>query len=109
MKTTGIVCEFNPFHNGHARLLAEAKRRGAEAVVCVMSGNAVQRGELAIVDPYTRAEIALRCGADLVLELPYPWSASSAEGFAKAAVHVLADYADAILFGNAEKKLNINL
>ena len=100
MRTTGIVCEFNPFHNGHARLFSEARARGAERIVCCCSGNAVQRGELAVADSYTRAEIAVRCGADLVLSLPYPWSSASAEGFADAAVAVLSDYVDTILFGS---------
>lgn len=100
MSTTGIVCEFNPFHNGHAHLFAEARKRGAEKIVCVMSGNAVQRGELAVADAYTRAEIALRCGADLVLELPYPWSASSSEPFAEAGIAILSDYVDTVLFGS---------
>ena len=100
MKTTGIVCEFNPFHNGHAHLFAEARAKGAERIVCVMSGHAVQRGELAVTDAYTRAEIAVRCGADLVLSLPYPWSSASAEGFADAAVAILSDYVDTVLFGS---------
>lgn len=100
MKTFGIVCEWNPFHNGHARLLLEARKRGAECIVCVMSGSAVQRGELAVADPYTRAEIAVRCGADLVLTLPYPWSSASAEGFADAAISILSDYVDTVLFGS---------
>ncbi|MBQ8345842.1 MAG: nucleotidyltransferase family protein [Clostridia bacterium] len=100
MSTFGIVCEWNPFHNGHARLLSEARRLGADRIVCVMSGCAVQRGELAVADPYARAEAALRCGADLVLQLPYPWSAAGADYFAEAAVTVLEDYADVLLFGS---------
>ena len=89
MRITGIVCEYDPFHNGH-RYLLERAREGSDAVVCVMSGNATQRGGLAIVDKYTRAEMALRGGADLVLELPYPYSSASAEFFATAGVSVLA-------------------
>jgi predicted nucleotidyltransferase len=65
-----------------------------------MSGNAVQRGELAIADKYARAEMALKCGADIVLELPYPWCAASAEGFASAAVRIISEYADKIFFGS---------
>ena len=78
MSNFGIVCEFNPLHNGHARLFREARELGAERIVCVMSGNAVQRGELAIFDKYKRAEAALRFGADLVIELPFPWCSASA-------------------------------
>lgn len=100
MKDFGIICECNPFHNGHARLFSEARAMGADRIVCVMSGNAVQRGELAIADRYLRAEILVRCGADLVLELPYPWSAGSAEYFSSAAVTVLSDYVDHIVFGS---------
>ncbi len=100
MKDLGIICECNPFHNGHARLFAEARAMGAERIVCVMSGNAVQRGELAVADRYLRAEILVRCGADLVLELPYPWSSGSAEYFSSAAVAILSDYVDHIMFGS---------
>lgn len=100
MKDFGIVCECNPFHNGHARLFHAARERGAERIVCVMSGNATQRGELAVADRYLRAEILVRCGADLVMELPYPWSAGSAEYFSSAAVSILSDYVDHIVFGS---------
>lgn len=100
MKDFGIICECNPFHNGHARLFAEARAMGADRIVCVMSGNAVQRGELAVADRYLRAEILVRTGADLVLELPYPWSAGSAEYFSAAAVSILSDYVGTIVFGS---------
>lgn len=91
MKAVGIVAEYNPFHNGHLRHI-EATRRLLDAeipVVCVMSGDFVQRGEPAIYSKYARAEAAARCGADLVFELPLPWSVSSAEGFARGAVGIL--------------------
>ena len=100
MSVYGIVSEFNPFHRGHEYLLDTARKMGAEAVVCVMSGNATQRGELAIIDKYLRAEAAVCGGADLVLELPFPWSSASAEGFATAAVHVLSSFCDTVLFGS---------
>lgn len=96
----GIVCEFNPFHNGHAYLLEAARSIGAENIVCAMSGNAVQRGELAVADKYLRAEAALRCGADLVLEIPFPWSAASAEFFALAGIRILRRYCDSVIFGS---------
>ena len=98
--TFGIICEFNPFHNGHKRLLDEARARGAERIVCVMSGNAVQRGEIAVLDKYTRAKAALLSGADLVLELPYPWCAASAEFFAGAGIGILSDFCDTVFFGS---------
>lgn len=100
MSDFGIICEFNPIHNGHVRLLQKAREMGAERIVCVMSGNAVQRGELSIADKYFRAEQALKCGADLVLELPYPYSSASAEYFARAGVKILSDFVDNIIFGS---------
>lgn len=92
MKTVGIIAEYNPFHTGHAWQLAELRRRlGSDtAVVCAMSGNFVQRGDFAIVRKHVRAEVAVRCGADLVLELPLPWATASAEAFARGGVEVLA-------------------
>ncbi len=91
MKICGIAAEYNPFHNGHARHLAETRRRlGAEtAIVCAMSGNYVQRGDLAILEKYRRAQAAARCGADLVLELPLSACLWSAAGFAWGAVSLL--------------------
>jgi len=100
MLSYGIVSEFNPFHNGHAYLFKSARERGAEAIVCVMSGNSVQRGELAITDKYARAKAALECGADLVLELPFPWSSGSAEYFAEAAVYIASFFSDTLFFGS---------
>ena len=102
MKTIGVVAEYNPFHNGHAYHLAESRRKAGEdaAVIAVMSGDFVQRGEAAVYSKYARAEAACRCGADLVIELPLPWCAASAEGFAKAAVHILGSLgADVLSFG----------
>ena len=92
MKTAGIIAEYNPFHTGHAWQLAELRRAlgGDAAVVCAMSGNFVQRGDFAIVRKHTRAEAAVRGGADLVLELPLPWATASAETFARGGVEVLA-------------------
>ena len=91
MTVCGIVAEYNPFHAGHAHHIAEARRiLGADsAVVCAMSGNFVQRGDLAVMEKYARAEAAVRCGADLVLETPLVACLSSAEGFARGAVSLL--------------------
>lgn len=87
--TAGIICEFNPFHLGHKYLIESVRKSGADRIVCVMSGNFVQRGEAAIADKYTRAEMAVLCGADLVLELPFPYCAASAGYFAFAGVNIL--------------------
>jgi predicted nucleotidyltransferase len=89
MRIAGIVCECNPFHGGHAHLIESARRDGVDTVVCLMSGEFVQRGEAAIVDARVRAEALVRGGADLVLELPFPYSAASAEHFAAAGVKML--------------------
>ena len=104
MKTVGVIAEYNPFHTGHAWQLAELRRvfGGDTAVVCAMSGNFVQRGDLAIVRKHVRAEAAVRGGADLVLELPLPWAAASAEAFARGGVEVLAGtgVVEALAFGS---------
>ena len=95
-----IVSEFNPFHNGHAYLIKKAREMGADTVTCIMSGNATQRGELAITDKYLRAEAAVKAGADLVIELPFPWCAASAEYFAEAATCLVAPFGDKLIFGS---------
>lgn len=100
MKIAGIISEFNPFHNGHKYIVDRAKAEG-DAVVAVMSGNFSERGEPTVVDKYTRAEMALKCGVDLVLELPFPSASSSAEYFAEAGVRVLDRVgASKIVFGS---------
>lgn len=101
MKTVGIVCEYNPLHKGHARQLQLVREAfGSDcAIVCVMSGSFVQRGAPAILDKSIRAEAALMCGADLVLELPVTCALSSAEGFAAGAVRQLQGLCDVLCFG----------
>jgi len=91
MNIIGIVAEYNPFHNGHLHHIMESKSilSREAAIICVMSGNFVQRGDVAVFDKHARAEAAAKCGADLVLELPLPWVISSAEGFARGAVGLL--------------------
>ncbi len=100
MAIFGIVSEFNPFHKGHKYLVDRARELGASAVVTVMSGNATQRGELALTDKYNRAEMALAGGVDLVLELPYPFSSASAEFFARGALSLLSHICDTVIFGS---------
>jgi len=104
MKTVGIICEYNPLHLGHAAQMETIRRIcGADtAIVCVMSGNFVQRGEPAVLDKYTRAAAAVLCGADLVVELPVTAALSSAEGFARGGVEVLdrMGVADLLCFGS---------
>lgn len=102
MKISGIVCEYNPFHNGHLHHIAETRKSGADRIICVMSGNFVQRGDAAVMDKFRRADLAVRCGADLVLELPVQYCLSSAEFFAKGAVCILNSLgvADELSFGS---------
>ena len=90
MHTVGIICECNPFHGGHEYLIRQARKSGAEAVICVMSGYFVQRGEPSISPAHLRAEALLCGGADAVLELPFPYCAASAEFFAAAGVEILS-------------------
>ncbi len=92
MAVAGVIAEYNPFHRGHAWQIAEIRRRLGDgtAVVACMSGNFVQRGEFAVLGKRGRAEAALLGGADLVLELPTPWSAAGAERFAQGGVSLLA-------------------
>lgn len=103
MRASGVICEFNPFHSGHAYLLSRMRDEVGEdgCVVCLMSGRFVQRGEASVADPYLRARTALAGGADLVLELPFPWSAGSAEHFAAAGVSLLSRLGvDTLTFGS---------
>ena len=104
MHTIGVIAEYNPFHSGHGhhlRMLSQTFGPDC-AVVCVMSGNWVQRGDAALADKWTRAELALRQGADLILELPTLWAVSSAESFARGGVALLTatGVVDTLSFGS---------
>ena len=97
----GIVCEYNPFHNGHLHQINTIKKESDEPIVCVMSGNFTQRGEIAVADKYSRAKMAILAGADIVVELPVPFCVASAEYFASAAVNILARMGvDKLSFGS---------
>lgn len=99
MQTVGIICEYNPLHRGHEKQLRLVRQLGGEGIVCLMSGNFVQRGAPAIIDKSLRAAAAMECGADLVLELPLTAALSSAEGFAREGVRLLGGFCDALCFG----------
>lgn len=101
MKTVGIICEYNPFHLGHKKQFDIIRQRLGEdtAIVCLMSGNFVQRGAPAVFDKSLRAQAAVRSGADLVLELPVTYALSSAEGFAAGGVRILSGFCDYLCFG----------
>lgn len=97
---SAVICELNPAHEGH-RYVFEQARTKSDTVVAIMSGNFVQRGENAIYDKYRRAEAAMDIGADLVLELPFPWSSASAEFFSAAAVEIAKKIGvESLVFGS---------
>ncbi len=104
MKTVAIISEFNPFHNGHRYLADEVRRHFGEdtCIIALMSGNYTQRGDVAVADKFTRAAAAVSGGIDLVLEIPFPYSVSSAEFYANAGVSMAASLGivDALAFGS---------
>ena len=119
MKILAIICEFNPFHSGHEYLIEQAKRMsGCDAVLCIMSGNFTQGGEMCINGKYIRAKHAILGGADCVIQLPAPFAVAPAEIFASGAVKILSaipdikylafgcENADLDYYKNAEISLN---
>lgn len=91
MKICAVICEFDPFHNGHKYLLERARKEsGCDKVLCLMSGNFTQRGEIAVLNKYPRARHAVENGADIVLELPAAFAVAPAEVFASGAVALLS-------------------
>lgn len=109
MRKAAVICEFNPFHNGHKFLLEKIKSEYADSVICIMSGNFVQRGDIAITDKYERAISALENGADMVVELPTVYAVSSAQVFAETGVRIAKSLGcDLLCFGaeNSIEELN---
>lgn len=109
-KVVGIICECNPFHQGHRRLINAAKKEG-DIIIAIMSGNFVQRGEPAVYDKYSRASILLKSSVSMVIELPVEFTLSSAKYFALSAVKILnkLEFVDTLIFGsmiNDVKKLS---
>lgn len=101
MNICGIVAEYNPFHNGHKYQIEKARENGATHIVAFMSGNFVQRGDIAVSDKFTRARRAVCCGADLVIEIPVLYCLASAEYYAKAAYSLIEGLGciDSVSFG----------
>ena len=100
MEATGIICEYNPLHLGHKKQLDAVRAAYPDGgIVCLMSGNYVQRGAPAILDKSIRARAAIESGADLLLELPLTASLSSAEGFAREGVRILGGFCQRLCFG----------
>jgi predicted nucleotidyltransferase len=112
MKISSIIAEYNPLHNGHVYHIQKTKEvTDSDAIICIMSGNYVQRGIPAIIDKWNRTRTALECGADLVIELPVIYSLSSAEFFAQGAVSLLNSLGlvDSICFGSELGDMNFIL
>ena len=90
MKILGIIVEYNPFHTGHLYHLQKAKEMvKPDLTIAIMSGNYVQRGEVAIIDKFKRSELAIKYGVDLVIELPFAYVCQSADYFCKGAIDLL--------------------
>lgn len=105
MKICAIICEFNPFHNGHKYLLESVRAKGGyDAVLCIMSGPFTQRGDMAVLDKFTRARHAVLGGADCVIELPQPFAVAPAPVFARGAIKILSSVPEvsALAFGCEE-------
>lgn len=111
MKVCGIVCEYNPFHKGHAYQIEDTRRQLGEdtCIISVMSGNFVQRGEASICSKFARGEMAVEAGVNLVIELPTVYAMASAEYFAKGAIEILkaTGVCDYISFGSECDDLNL--
>ena len=109
MKVTGIIAEYNPFHNGHLYQIEQVKKNGADYVVIIISGNFLQRGTPAVLDKWTRTRMALSGGADLVIELPAVFATASAQYFARGGVSILDKLGcvDTISFGCESDDINL--
>lgn len=102
MVTGAVICEYNPFHNGHKYMLDEMRKDGCDFIVAVMSGSFTQRGDVAVYSKFNRTKDALEGGADLVIELPTVWAVSSAQRFAKGGCDIIKALgcADRLYFGS---------
>ena len=109
-KVLGIVGEYNPFHNGHLYHLEQSKKMTSSTyTVAIMSGNFTQRGSTSLIDKWSKAEVALQCGIDLVIELPVLYAISSAENFADGAIKILDSLkvVDYISFGAETSDIDV--
>ena len=109
-KVLGIVCEYNPFHNGHLYHIIQSKKlTGADYTIAIMTGNFAQRGDVSLVDKWSKAEMALLAGVDLIIELPVIYSVSSAENFAEGAIKILNSLkiVNNIAFGSETRDINL--
>lgn len=94
-KILAVIAEYNPFHNGHLYHLQKSKKMlNPDYSICIMSGNFCERGNTSVIDKWSKAEVAIKCGFDLVIELPTVYSISSAENFAEGALKILNAFGD---------------
>src|SRR6056297_1084586 len=110
MKTTALIVEYNPFHNGHQYHLNQSKKiTKSDNLIVIMSGNFTQRGDAALLNKWVRTKQALSCGADLVLELPFIYNIRSAEYFAHFSILSLekSNVVDSIVFGSEAGDIEI--
>ena len=107
MKSVGIICEYNPFHNGHLYHINKVKELYPDhTIVLVMSGNFTQRGDVSIINKWNKTEIALHYGVDIVVELPYVFATESADKFAKASIEILNQLnVEYIVFGSESNNI----
>ena len=109
MVTGAVICEYNPFHNGHKYMIDEMRKDGCDCVVCVMSGSFTQRGDVAVYSKFTRTKEALKGGADVVIELPAVWAVSSAQRFAQGGCDIIKALSNVqrVYFGSECGDINI--
>lgn len=109
MESIGIIAEYNPFHNGHLYHLEKIKEKyPAAVIVLVMSGNFTERGEVSLLDKWTKAEIALKAGIDLVIELPFPFATQSADFFSYGAITILEKLGvERVIFGSESNSIDV--
>lgn len=108
MKSVGIICEYNPFHNGHLHHIEKVKEMFEDCtIICCMSGNFTERGDVSIIDKKTKTELALEYGVDIVVELPYVFATESADKFAKASIQILTELkCDYLVFGSESNNID---
>ena len=109
MKVSGIICEYNPLHNGHVHHIRKTRQNGATHIVAVLSSNFVQRGDVALLNKFDRAQLAVKAGADLVIELPVAFSCAAAEDYATGAVSLLncLGIVDELSFGSSTGDIEV--
>ena len=109
MITGALICEYNPFHNGHGYMLDKMRQDGCDCIVAVMSGSFTQRGDVAVYSKFSRTKAALANGADIVIELPCVWAVSSAQRFAQGGCEIIRALScvDRLYFGSESGDIDL--